>query len=411
MVLTKRITVTAILLRVVVAAAAGLLASHGLFGSPPAVQAAGSAEKAEQAGKVTLLRVPDNGIQPQVAVDSQGIVHLIYFHGEAGHGDVFYVRSDDSGAHFSAPLRVNSQPGSVIATGTIRGAHLAIGKSGRVHVAWMGADKAEPRGPADATPMLYTRLNDKGTAFEPQRNVIQSAAGLDGGGSVGADDAGNVYVAWHAPEPGVKGEDKRRVWVAHSTDEGKTFARETPASGEGTGVCGCCGMRAFSDARGNVYFLYRSATQEVHRDTYLLTSKDHADKFRPDKLQEWNIGTCPMSSFALAETSAGVVAAWETDGQVSFARIDPESGQRSEPVAAPGAGKGRKHPVIAGNARKDTIFVWTEGTGWNKGGAVAWQVFDQNGKPTAERGRSDGVPVWSMAAVFARPDGGFTVLY
>jgi hypothetical protein len=54
---------------------------------------------------------------------------------------------------------------------------------------------------------------------------------------------------------------------------------------------------------------------------------------------------------------------------------------------------------------------WTEGTGWNKGGALAWQVFDKDGKPTAERGRTDGVPVWSMAAVFARPDGGFTVLY
>src|SRR5438045_3785239 len=75
----------------------------------------------------------------------------------------------------------------------------------------------------------YAGLDDEGTAFEPQRNVIQAANGLDGGGSVAADDSGNVYVAWHAPEPGGKGEDNRRVWVARSTDEGKTFAREKPA--------------------------------------------------------------------------------------------------------------------------------------------------------------------------------------
>ena len=35
--------------------------------------------------------------------------------------------------------------------------------------------------------MLYTRLNDTGDAFEPQRNVIQKRVGLDGGGSVAAD--------------------------------------------------------------------------------------------------------------------------------------------------------------------------------------------------------------------------------
>jgi hypothetical protein len=96
---------------------------------------------------------------------------------------------------------------------------------------------------------------------------------------------------------------------------------------------------------------------------------------------------------------------------VSLARIDPETGKRSEPVSAPGAGRGRKHPAVAGNARKETILVWTEGTGWNRGGSLAWQVFDRDGKPTAERGRADGVPTWSLVAVFARPDGGFSILY
>jgi len=49
--------------------------------------------------------------------------------------------------------------------------------------------------------------------------------------------------------------------------------------------------------------------------------------------------------------------------------------------------------------------------GWNRGGAVAWQVFDKDGKPTAERGRSDGVPTWSLVTAFARPDGGLTIIY
>src|SRR5581483_11002427 len=211
----------------------------------------------------------------------------------------------------------------------------------------------------NASPMLYTRLNDAGTAFEPERNVIQSAVGLDGGGAIAADELGNVYVAWHAPQPGMKGEANRRVWVAHSEDEGRTFAAEKAVSGA-EGCCGCCGMGAFGDRRGAVYVLFRSAQEQVHRDTYLLTSRDHGAGFRDEKLHPWTVATCPMSSFALAENPRGVLAAWESAGQVYFARIDPATGSRSEPIAAPGEGKNRKHPAVATNDRGETILAWTE---------------------------------------------------
>jgi hypothetical protein len=373
-----------------------------------------SAEQPATTGRpaqVTVLRVPDKGIQPQVAVDGKGTIHLIYFGGDPGGGDIFYVRSETAGDTFSRPLRVNSAPGSAIAVGNIRGAHLALGKNGRVHVAWMGSGKAEPKGPGGAAPMLYTHLNEAGTAFEPQRNVIQSAAGLDGGGSVAADEAGNVYVAWHAPVPGVKGEGNRCAWVAHSADEGTTFAPEKRANAEPTGACGCCGMRAFADGHGAVYLLYRAAREEVHRDMYLLASTDKGDHFRSEKVDEWQVNMCPMSSEAFAEGAGGVLTAWETNGQVYYCRIDQATGKRSPPVAAPLAAGGRKHPTLAVNGQGETLLAWTEDMGWNKGGSVAWQVFDKAGKPTGAKGRTDGVPTWSVVAAFARPDGGFTVLY
>jgi hypothetical protein len=370
-----------------------------------------AAKPPEKAERITLLRVPNKGIQPQCVVDAKGVLHLIYFKGDPGAGDVFYIRSEDGGTKFSEALRVNSKPGSAIAVGNIRGAHLAVGKKGRVHVAWMGSDKAEPKGPHNATPMLYTRLNDKGTAFERQRNVIQSAYGLDGGDSVAADDRGNVFVTWHAPEPDAKGEGNRCVWVARSTDEGKTFAKEKRANTQATGACGCCGMRAFADSKGVLYVLYRTAKDEVHRDMHLLTSADGGTRFKGDEVQEWETKNCPMSSAAFCEKDGGVFAAWETKGQVYFSRIDQATGKRSSPISAPGETRKRKHPVVAGNARGETILVWTEGMGWEKGGSLAWQVFDKAGKPTADKGRADGVPTWSLVAVFTRSDGGFTILY
>jgi hypothetical protein len=365
---------------------------------------------AAAADKVRLLRVPDGGIQPQAVVDAKGTVHLIYFKGDPAAGDVFYAHSED-GEKFSRPLRVNRRAASAIAIGNIRGAHLAVGKGGRVHVTWMGSGKAEPKAPGKATPMLYARLNDAGTAFEPERNVIQSAAGLDGGGSVAADAAGNVYVFWHAPAPGGKGEAARRVWVARSADGGKTFGPEQAAFDGPTGACGCCGMRAFAAGDGTVFALYRSAQEVVHRDTWLLTSADKGATFAGLKLHEWNEGGCPMSSFFLTAGKSGVLAAWETKEQVYFTTLGATTGKPGRPVAAPGAAPRRKHPVVAVNAAGETVLAWTEGMAWDQGGSVAWQVYDKDGRPTAERGRARGVPVWSLVAVFARPDGGFTIVY
>ena len=49
--------------------------------------------------------------------------------------------------------------------------------------------------------------------------------------------------------------------------------------------------------------------------------------------------------------------------------------------------------------------------GWNQGGSLAWQVYDKAGQPTSEKGTADGVPTWSLVAVFVRPDGSLTVIY
>ncbi len=82
-----------------------------------------AAKRNQAVQPVSTVRVPNGGIQPQIAIDDQGVLHMVYFSGEAAHGDLYYVRSGDGGATFSVPIKVNSHPGSAIATGNIRGAH------------------------------------------------------------------------------------------------------------------------------------------------------------------------------------------------------------------------------------------------------------------------------------------------
>jgi hypothetical protein len=257
-------------------------------------------------------------------------------------------------------------------------------------------------------------MNADGTGFEPQRNLMTSTYSLDGGGSVAADDDGNVYVVWHANSTnGATGEGGRAVWVARSRDDGKTFTAESRANHEQTGACGCCGLRAATDGLGNVFVLYRSAMNTINRDMYVLVSKDKGTSFVATKLDKWEIGQCVMSSAAFHRMSDGMLAAWETEHQVKLTRVDGLPALSLPKVVAPKLNKQtRKHPVLCTNSKGQVMLAWTEGTGWQKGGSVAWQVFDQSGLPVAGgTGRADGVSVWSLVAVFPGPNDDFTVVY
>jgi hypothetical protein len=373
------------------------------------------AGRASGTSNVVRLKVPDGGLQPQAVIDPNDVIHLIYLYGNPAAADIGYVRKAPGDRQFSEPIKVNDQPGSAIALGTVRGAHLALGKSGRVHVAWNGSAKAAPKAARNSAPMLYTRMRDDGRGFEGQRNVMQIATGLDGGGTVAADPFGNVYVVWHAQgqkngQP-QEGEIYRRVWVARSTDDGGTFAAETPVSPPETGACGCCGMGALADKEGNLYFLYRAARETIHRDMYLLVSRDRGRTFQAVELQPWEIGACPMSTGSLAEANGRVAVSWETEKQVYFAFVDAHRGLVGKPTAAPGQGANRKHPAVAIDNAGDVLLAWTEGTGWKKGGTSDWCIFrGANPQLSAVKRESQvAVPAWGLVTAVATKNHFFVI--
>ncbi|HWE04183.1 MAG TPA: sialidase family protein [Tepidisphaeraceae bacterium] len=364
--------------------------------------------RAGEAPVVTTMRVPGGGVQPQAAVDDAGVVHLVYLSGDPSHSDIFYVQSKDA-ATFSKPLRVNSQPGSAVAMGTIRGAHLALGRAGKVYVAWTGSMSAEPKAPGKLMPVLFARSIDGGASFEPQRNVIQTETGPAEGASVAADDAGSVYVAWHAPMAKGEGEQSRRVLLARSRDDGKTFAAETPVSGQ-AGTCGCCGLR-IAVADGSLLALYRTADQHINRNMTLLRVDPATLNPVPQTVGIMQSAVCVMSTSALSKTPAGELGAWEINGQIFWSSITAQP-DRLSAMPVPGPAGGRKHPALAANGAGQILVVWTQGTGWNKGGTIAWQIYEPSGTPSPNgAGRADKLPVWGAPAAFAKRDGSFVIVY
>jgi|LakMenEpi03Aug12_release.lakeMendotaPanAssembly.Ray.scaffolds.fasta_scaffold190939_2 hypothetical protein len=370
---------------------------------------AGGRLAAQTAGRVEVVRLPAGDLQPQVVAAGDGVVHRLTFRGDPGAGDVWYARRGSDETEWSLPIQVNQQVGSSIATGTIRGPQLAVGPRGRVHVVWNGSARATPRGPGkyDA-PLLYARMTDDQRGFEAERDLIGSAYVLDGGSSVAADRDGRVFVVWHA---GSTGEEQRRVWMARSTDEGRTFEREVVIDPKAEGACGCCGLKAGADGSGTIHVLFRSARERKHRDMQLLQSRDHGQTFQTQTLALWQVDACPMSSETLAESEQEVAVAWETRGQIEFARINKRTGAVGKVEAAPGKGGQRRLPALTFNVRGELLLTWTEGTGWNRGGSAAWQVYGAAGERVGTPGREGDLPVWSFPAPVARRDGSFEILF
>jgi hypothetical protein len=112
---------------------------------------------ADEAPSVRVVEIPGGGVQPEAVVDPSGTVHLVFLRGEPSAADVYYASWKPGAAGFGPAIRVNSEPGSAIAIGTIRGAQVALGRGGRVHVAWNGTMKDKPANPLGGSPMLYAR--------------------------------------------------------------------------------------------------------------------------------------------------------------------------------------------------------------------------------------------------------------
>ena len=363
---------------------------------------------------VTLLNVPNEGVQPQALMDTGGKLHLLFLAGPPADSDVFHTTLNPQTKIFTKPQRVNQIAGSAVAMGSIRGAQGAWGRDGRLHVVW-NAKVPEADGKSHME-VRYTRSDTKGENFEPERGLMYAGKFLDGGATIAADPQGNVYALWHAmpleaaPESG-HGEQSRTIYLASSHDDGRTFSKDAPCSDDAVGICGCCSMRATTLASGELVVLYRAA-DGTGRSMQTLRSNDHGVSFKLAELHPWQINACPMSSSFLQPTPQGVIAAWETDSAIWTASLN---GNSMPPWKI--STDGSKHPSIAQDNHGQTLITWARDTGWQRGGTLAWSILDPQGKVSIESATDsvkDGnfkVPVWSFPAAAFVKDLGFVIVH
>lgn len=350
---------------------------------------------------VRIERLSPGAVQPQVAVDGHGGLHRIFLQGDPAAADVFYQRrkpSDSNG--WSQPVRVNTEPGSAIAIGTIRGPSIAVGGTNWIHVLWNGSSKSRWKS-TNGSPLLYSRAPISAATFSEELPVARSTRHLDGGGAIAADGEGRVFAFWHASGPTVPdGEQHRRVFVSASEDNGAHFTAERAISPENLGACGCCGLAAGIGASHELYVVFRSATPDGSRDTALLTSRDGGVRFDTSILDRWKASQCPMSLPSMDLSAGATTFLWETGPNIFWTDASALSQPRTLPANVEGKGR-RKHPVSVRTREGYSLLAWSEGTGWQKGGYVGWQLRRPEGTILAtERSPSMDLPVWSRPAVY-----------
>tara|TARA_R110002012_G_scaffold304752_2_gene508438 strand:+ start:4170 stop:5291 length:1122 start_codon:yes stop_codon:yes gene_type:complete len=367
------------------------------------LQQCGLPENHEQV--IYHIELPEGAIQPLSMSDTEGFIHLIYYQGDPASGNLFYCRFDESSRKLSDPIRVNGKDSSAIAVGTIRGAQMAIGRGDLVHVIWNASSAATlaVHDSAMVTPLLYARMADDKKHFEPEANLIQTHWGLDGGSAIATDEKGNIYVSWHATgnEPG---EENRRVYLRKSEDDGRTFSDELAINDPLVGACGCCGMHLTSDNNGHVLALYRSAGERKHRDIHLIDFDDD-NTLSESVIDKWELEACPMSSISSGRSGNMLAFTWQTAGEVFYQFAKAQSPVRSPEKQANGA----KHSKIAISDNDHYLIAWTEGTGWNKGGDLAWELRDEAGKLLESGKKDNAIAVWSFPAVVAGKNNAFYI--
>jgi hypothetical protein len=356
------------------------------------------------AAEVRVQRVPESGLQPDAVTDSQGRVHLIYLAGDPKASEIHYVRRSSPSAPWSEPVRVNSQSGSAVAIGTVRGPRLVLAGPDSVAVVWNGSSRAEPKSESSA-PLLWT-IRHGTNAFQPQQNLFGSLAHLDGGAAIASDGRGRIWVVTHAADSKESiSEAARGVYLWESNDFGKTMSAARRIDSPTRGVCACCALTVGFREPNELVVLYRAATDGSARGLIELVSTNGGAQFTSRTLDTWTLNECPMTTTRLdADARCG---AWSTRGVIQFGPL-PAGGP---PVAVSAPGARANHPVIVDGPSGDYLVAWTEGTGWQKGGALAWVQVDALGRPRGTVSRQTGVPVWGSLAAVREADGSYTVLY
>jgi len=122
-----------------------------------------------------------------------------------------FCESDDGGATFSVPKRVDA------ATGFVSSPSIALHGSGDVYIAWV--ENVDPFGALEGDEIFFTRSTDRGATFSAPVNLTSNSE-KSWPPRMAVDDSGTIYLAWPEGDFNVD----MKLLFAVSRDGGASFS-------------------------------------------------------------------------------------------------------------------------------------------------------------------------------------------
>ncbi len=360
--------------------------------------------------EVIIQPTPDEGLQPRMIVDENGLIHLLYFKKRinrpaAREGNLYYRQYDPAAGSFGLPVKVSSQAFSMRTYSFARAA-MAIDGEGRAHVLWY-----LPR----ENQYFYTRSNQEQNRFEPRRPMVsQYPEGIDAGADIAARGS-QVAIFWGAGD--LSREYERTIFARFSHDSGANFGEELMISNPDLGACACCSPAGEYMNDNDLLVAYRSAINGIGRHMQLLTVENVDNEitgasYRPvSELQEWELSSCPFSTNDIGtDANANHWLVFETSSRI----VQMNLHSLSDPtlVGEPFIETRQKNPAIAINTNNDRLIAWGEAISHARGGRLNMRLFDAAGNETNYQFNEEiTIPNYSFPAAASLPNNDFLVLY
>jgi hypothetical protein len=166
-----------------------------------------------------LVSVKSSSYISDLAIDSQGVFHLVFDDGGdeeseicPGCADIFYRRSSDGGRTWSYPVNLSRSP-----TGSGR-VQIEIDSNDIIHVVW---DEGWDRLSGQGEPIFSTYISslDGGESWSSPTS-FSYPEGTNAQLAVGSDGQGGVVVAWRATS-------RPEIYYAWSSDNGASWSPPT----------------------------------------------------------------------------------------------------------------------------------------------------------------------------------------
>jgi hypothetical protein len=247
------------------------------------------------------------GKQPQMTIDDQGILRIIY-----GNGDkIFCATSADNGITFPdiqlvgeiKDMHLGMSRGPQLATSKNYSMVTAIDKSGFIHSFQLHH--------ASGKWSKEKMVNDlPGSAPEGLMNI-------------GSDQMDNFYAVWLD----IRNDHNNKIYFSKTTNQGVSWTKNTMVyqSPEKT-VCECCKPSIVIN-RSNIFILFRNKINGS-RDLYVTQSDLKENRFdQPIKLGfgTWKLNACPMDGGGIiVDEKNKVSTVWQRDGKIFFSKPNEE---------------------------------------------------------------------------------------